>query len=803
MQNSFEFLRQDVAFGARLLLKNRTFSLMAITTMALGIGSTTAVFSLVDGVLIRPLPYPNSDRLFDVSDVGMRGPFDTLRASSQVADYAAHLNLRPFTLTGGEWPERLQGSEVSANFFQVLDVRPLLGRLFSTGEDRPNARVVILSHAFWKERYAGGADAIGKQLLLDETVFRIIGVMPADFNYPAVPAKFWIPMTLDPRAIGDYWGSGGLMVVARLRNGASREAAASELRSWMPRIRGMFPWRMPDAWGTGAAFTPLKDHLIAGTRVKGLLLLGVVALVLLIAVVNVANLLIGRAAVRESEFALRASLGATPGRLARQLLTEAMLLATAGGFCGVMLAYWQLTLLKNLLPAETPRLADLTIDARVLAFTAVISLGSGLLFGLVPAWRMRNRQSLIAGDGSRATAGPAPLRASAILVMTEAAFATILLVGASLLLHSFSTMLKTDFGFQTASIITAELSPDRGAASSLSKTVLAYEQVRVKLASYPGVTNVAAMNVLPLTPEFSAFTAAIEDHLRPPQDPQYSVWSTSVTPTHLNTLGIRLLEGRGFTAADRQGSAPVVLIDRATARRYWPQQSAIGKHLRPVWENQWRTIVGVVEDVKSFSITGPPAWVEGEVYLPLGQAIAPPASLSLVVRIAGDPGAFEQNLPKAIKEVCANCAVSKITRMDTVVASAVQAPRSMAWLVGGFAFLAVGMAAAGIYGVVSHSVSRRTREIGVRLALGASRSRIAWLVLASSLSYTVLGIAVGLFASWALTRWIKTLLYEVHQHDALSFSIAPVLLITIAFCASFFPMYRAATIDPADSLREG
>jgi predicted permease len=793
----WDHLKQDVSFGVRLLIKNRTFSCMALATMALGIGSTTAVFSLIDGVLIRPLPFPAPDRLFHAGEIEMRGPFDILRDNSRLADYAGHLGLRDFTATGRDWPERLKGSEVSANFFQVLGVAPLLGRTFAQDEDRPGKlQVAILSHDFWVRRYTQRPNVIGQQLTLDERVYEIVGVMPPGFRYPAADVNFWIPMRLDPRALGEYWGSGGLSAFLRLRPGVTPESAASELRAWIPRIRAMFPWRMPDAWGVSAGLTGLRDHLVAGAKVRSLLLLGVVALVLLIAVVNVANLIIGQAAARQRELALRVSLGATPARLARQLLTESVLLALTGGVLGTLLASGQLILLKHLLPPDTPRLAEVVIDERILAFTAIISLGSGLLFGLLPAWRAR-----ASAESTRSTI--VRFRTGAALVMTEAAFATILLVGAGLMLRSLWTMLQVDPGFRAASVITAELSPNRAASASLEKTVALYEQVRIKLTAYPGVTNVAAMSVLPLTPKISAFTAAIEDHPRPPQEPQFALWSTAVTPEHLDTLGIRLLQGRRFTAADRQGSQPVVLIGKETAHRYWPDRNPIGRRLRPVGQNEWRTIVGVVDDVKNYSITGPPKWVSGEVYFPLAQAMSTPRTVTLIARLDGDSSAFEKHLPEMVQQVCASCALSKIARMETVIASAVNAPQSTAWLVGGFALLALGMAAAGIYGVVSHSVLRRTRELGVRLALGSSRWRIAWLVMGSSLRHTLLGTLAGLFAAWALTHWIKSLLYGLPEHDLLSFSIAPVMLATVAIFASLFPMYRAVRIDPAESLREG
>jgi len=627
-------------------------------------------------------------------------------------------------------------------------------------------------------------------------------VMPSGFRYPNMAeAAFWVPMRLDPRVAGEYWGLGGLMTVARLHPGVAYGAAQAELVSWIPRIRGMFPWRMPDAWGTGAGLEGLRDHLVAKARVRSLLLLGVVTLVLLIAVVNVANLMIGQTAARQRELALRASLGATPGRLARQLATEALVLAGVGGISGMLLAYGQLAVLKHLLPADTPRLADVAIDERILAFTAAISLVSGMLFGLLPAWRTR-RQKNLALEGNRATGSRATQRTDAVLVVIEAAFATVLIVGAGLMLRSFWTLLQVDPGFRVESVVTAQLSPNRAVAGSTEKTIALYEQVRAKVAAYPGMTHVAGMNVLPLTPLASMFAAQIEDHPRPPQDPQYVLWDTAVTPEHLETLGIRLLQGRGFTQADRRKAPLVVLVSRSTARRFWPDRDPVGRRLRPVWDKEWRTIVGVVEDVKNFSITGPPEYVNGEIYVPMAQAIDVPQSIALVMGLSGDASALEKKLPGMIAEVCPSCAVSKIGRMNTVVSTATEAPRSTAWLVGGFAVLALGLAGAGIYGVVSHRVLRRTRELGVRMALGASRGHIAWLVMGSSLHYTLAGAVVGLIAAWTLARMIGTLLYGVGAHDPLSFSVAPAVLVTAAVVACLVPMFRAMRIDPAVSLRE-
>ena len=789
----WENFRHDALFGVRVLFKKRTFSVMAIATTALAIGATTAVFSVVDGVLLRPLPFAAPDRLYNAKDLNLRGHFDAMHTNSRLADYAADLGLQAFNMRGRDWPERISGTQVSANYFRVLGIAPLFGRDFSPDTNRPGApHVVILSHAFWTQRYGASHDVVGQQLVLNDTPFEIAGVMPEDFRYPSPDTAFWIPMLLDPRDIGNYWGLSAAATFARLHDGVTPQAAAAELRSWTPRVHAMFPWRMPDSWGAEITLEPMREHLVEGVRQRSLMLLGAVALVLLIAIVNVANLMIGQTAARRAEFALRVSLGATPGRLARQLLTESLLLALAGGALGTLLAFGQLAVLKKLLPADTPRLSEVSIDGGIIAFAASITLGSGLLFGLLPAWRARSqnlRRDLIA------------VRTDAALVTCEAAFATVLLVGAGLLLHSFWAMLHVPTGYRVESVVTAQLSPDRTIAASLDKTVALYRAMREKLASYPGAINVAAMNHLPLSPEVAANSCAIEDHPRPPEAAQFVLWTTGVTPELFDTLGMRLLQGRGVTAADGKDSDPVVLVSRAMAQKYWPDKSPIGHRLRLVYQARWQTIVGVVDDVKAYTLKGPPDWVDGEIYVPLPQVPSAPRNLALVARIASDPSIFEQSLPRMARDVCATCAVSQIASMQTIVSGAAAAPRSLAWLVGGFALIALVLAAAGIYGVVSHGVLRRTRELGVRLAIGASPGSIAWLVVRSSLRQVMAGTVVGLGASWVLSRWVASLLFGVGGHDVLSFLIPPVALIAIALIASVLPMLRAARIDPATSLR--
>lgn len=783
---AWDRLRQDARFGLRMLLRDRTFALLALGTIAVGIGSTAAIAALVDAVVVRPLGFPAPQELFQAEEIGMRGPLNALRAEARLAEYAGHLGARDFTLEAAAQPERRAGSEVSANFFSTLGVAPELGRTFQPGEDQPGrAAVAVISHGFWTSQFGGRTDIVGRTIVLEERVHEIVGVMPASFAFPAAQVNFWVPMRMDPQDVGEYWGSGGVSAFARVRSGAEPAAANSELRSKVPGIRARFPWRMPDAWASGARLTPMQDYVTGPVRTRAFLLLAVVVLVLLIALANVANLLLAQAAGRKQEFAMRVSLGATRGRLARQLMTEGMLLAGTGGVLGIGLAYGLLAVVQALLPAETPRLAEAAIDPRTLGMAAAVTVGSGLFFGLWPMWQGQRRE------------------AGGTLILVEAALATVLLIGGGLVARSLWNLTRIDPGFAVDSLVTAELTPNRATAASLERSTALAGEVIERLRQLPGVTNAAATNVLPVTPEVSAFTAAFEDFPRAETEPQIPLWSTAVTPSHLATLGLRLLEGRAFTDGDRAGSAPVVLISKATANRYWKGRSAVGRRLRPVWQREWRTIVGVVDDVRNFALTGPPGWIEGEVYLPLAQAITPPGKLSLLVRVQGEAGAVERQLPQVAAEVCANCALAKIARMETVVGRSLRAPRSLAWLISGFAALALVMAAAGIYGVVSNAVARRKKELGIRLALGVGPAQLARAVMLRVMLQTTAGTGMGALAAWNATRYMRTLLYGVGEHDVTTFALGPALLLCVALAATAPAMLRALAIDPARSLREG
>lgn len=797
---AWERLRQDVWFGARVLWRrNPALALTTLATVTLGIGSTTAVFSVVDQVLIRPLAFADPSRLMAVEEIGMRGPFDALRSGTRLADYAAYATeLRSFNGQGRDWPERLNGCEVSANFFEVIGARPALGRTFQAGEDRGGVRRIVLSHDYWVRRQGARADVAGRQIWLDSVAYEVAGVMPREFRFPFKEADFWVPLRVDPRQAGEFWGAGGIFTFARLRPGVSVQAAEAELRAWVPRILQMFPWRMPDAWAQGARLLPLQERLVEGVRARSLLLLGSVALLLVIAVVNSASLLAAQAAARQREFALRVCLGATDGRLFRQWLTEGLVMGLSAALLGAALAYGQIALLKQLLPPDTPRLEEVNLDGRALACSIAISLACSLVFGLWPAWRMRGQmRAAVDGRGSA--------QADAWLVGGEAAIATVLLVGAGLMGRSLWMMSQVDPGFGGAeSLITAELNPNPELRASRAKTALMLDALRAQVTAQPGVTNMAALSTLPLTRNASTFAAAIEDRPLPPQAPQYVLWFNAVTPEHLDTFGLKVLEGRGFTTADRRDAPGAVLVSKATAAHFWPNRSAIGRRLKPVWDREWRTVVGVVSDAKNYELTGRPEWINGEVYLPMAQALNVPPAIALVVKVAGEAGrSIEAALPRLVAEQCPGCAVSKIASMQRVVTAVSDAPRSTAWLVGCFALFALAMVGAGVYGVVSQSVARRMKELGIRLALGGSRVQVVWPVLSGMLWSALAGSAAGLCAAWALSRWIEGLLFGVARLDPVSFSAAPLAIAAAALAASAVPVARALRADPVRWLREG
>ena len=801
-----ETLAQDLRFAFRTLRKNPGFSAIAILTLALGIGANAAIFSLVNGILLRPLPFPQPDRLVSITDSYPAGAFAAVRESAKSMEIAAYRETIELNLTGLGESVRLYGTQVSANFFSLLGARAKQGRTFIEGEDLPGRdKEIILSHALWQQKFGGDPNAIGRSVLLEGVNRQIVGVMPADFHFGSPKTQFWVPLNLDPRQVGEFWGSGFMPLIARLRGGSTLSQARTEFLGMLPQLRKLFPWRMPDALWSGADVEPLREIIVGNVQQKLLLLLGAIALVLLIACVNVANLLLARGATRRREMAVRSALGAARSRICRQLLTESILLGTCGGAFGLLLALNGLSWLKGILPADTPRLADASLDWRVLAFTAALAIFAGAFFGLAPALHA-SKIDLTDSLKSRGASADASrsMRLRDALAIAEIALAMVLVVGAGLLVRSLSELSRVDPGFRTESVVTARITPNESFCSSVARCRQFYDTLLSRVAALPGVQRAATVGNLPLNGRWTGFAADLEGHPRDPKDPAPILFESVITPEYLQLLGIPLLRGRGFTAADMApDAAPIALVTAATARKYWPNEDPVGKHVKPVFDKDWTTVVGVVGDVHETSLVSKwPTFVDGEIYEPFGNGRGKirREDQTLVVKIAGSQN-LGQMLRATVADLNPDVPVGEIKPLRTVVSESMSAPRSMMALFATFAALALVLGAIGVYGVISYSVAQRTSEIGIRKALGARTRDVMRLVLAQGMKFAFWGIAIGLLASLALTRLMISLLFGVSAVDPKTYLAVSLLMAVVALLACYIPARRAMSVDPIRALR--
>ena len=811
--NWLENLFQDVRYAVRMLAKNPSFTAVAVLTLALGIGANTAVFSVVNGVLVQPLPFAQPDGLVSITDSYPAGALVAMRAKLHSMEVAGYWDGQELNLTGVGDPVRLYGSAVSANFFSLLGGQPELGRIFLPGEDRPdNDHVVILSHALWELKFGGDPEAIGRSVTLEGESRRIVGVMPAGFQVASSKAQFWVPLHLDPRAIGAYWGDGFMPALGRLRAGVTIEQARAEVQAYLPQMRGMFPWKMPDALWASSTVIPLQESLVGGVRAKLLVLLGAIGIVLLIACANVANLLLARSTTRQREMAVRAALGAARPRIFRQLLTESILLGMGSGVVGMIVAVGGLQLLKSVLPGDTPRIAAVTMDWRVLAFTAGLALLTGLIFGIVPALHASqiDLSASLKTGWQRSTSG-ATRRLRSALAIAEVALAVVLVVGAGLMVKSLWELSHVDPGFRAESVLTARITPNEKFCAHLARCQSFYNELLDRTRALAGVEDAAAANVLPLDGRIDAFAADLEDHPRDPQDPAPVLFESIVTPSYFRLMKIPLLRGREFTAADMAPDAPsVVLITAATARKFWPNEDPIGKHLKCAWAPDWTTVVGVVGDVNEDSLASKlPEYADGAVYLPYGNAANAearhgnphPIEMTVVVRTTTDRLSLAGELRKVVSTLNPDVPVSEVQTLDTVVSKSMATPRSMMSLFAIFATLAMVLGVVGIYGVVSYSVIQRTPEIGIRLALGAQRADVIWLVMSQGGRVALVGVGIGIAGALGLTRFLSSLLYGVKPADPLTFIVVSLILTGVALLASYIPARRATKVDPMVALK--
>jgi putative ABC transport system permease protein len=791
-----------------MLRKNPGFALIAVLTLALGIGANTAIFSLVNGILLRPLPYAHPEQLVSITGTYPQGGITTLREQMRTVDVAAYVEGYEFNLTGLGEPVRLTGTPVSAELFSVLGAQPKLGRTFHTGEDLPGQNAfVILSDSLWQREFHSDPGVIGRVISLEGVPCQIIGVMPPDFRFPSTKSDVWVPLDIDSRNTPSYWAGDFMPVIGRLRPGATFQQASAEITLLQPRVAKMFPWPMPDAWNAGVSVVSLQTGLVSDVRSRLLILLAAVALVLLIACANVANLTLSRASVRAKEIAIRTSLGAARHRIVRQLLTESVLMAAAGGALGLALSATGLTLLKSALPAGTPRLADVAIDWRVLLFTAALVIFTGIVSGIAPAFqtsRTELTESLKSGSRGSTSSGARRLRTA--LVVSELALAVLLVSAAGLLIRSLWALSHVDPGFHPDNVLTARVTPNESFCNDPGRCFSFYRDLVNQARSLPGVDAAAFISTLPLGGRVHKRSVDVEG--RPPDaaEPAPLLWLNSVSPGYFGAMRIPILRGREFTEADTTGNPPVVLLSSETARHMWPSQDSIGKHVRFVGQKDWRTVVGVVADVRGQDLRqNVPDFMQGAFYVPYGPGATlengtVPAAMTLVIRsTAGDR--LEQPLRALVASLNPEAPVTEVRSMHSVVTTAADAPRSVTSLFAAFAGLALVLGVIGIYGVIAFFVGQRTREIGIRLALGAQRSDVLRLVLKEGLSLTLLGIVTGLAAAFGLTRFLTSLLYGVSPTDPLDFAAVAALFTIVALAACYIPARRAMRIDPITALR--
>jgi putative ABC transport system permease protein len=799
---------RDVRFGARMLAKAPGFAAVAILTLALGIGANTAIFSVINAILLRPLPYPAAESLAFLTEWSEQVPemsfsvanFKDVRDQASVFESIGAYNNTNFILTGeGGEAERVSGRQVSSGVFPTLGKQPLIGRLFTAEDDKPGAEpVVLLAEGFWERRFGRDPNILGRPLTLSGLKFTVLGVVPETLHSSWKPTEVFTPLLRLEDSLGGEQNRGnhpGIYVIGRLKRGVTVERARAEV----VRIAEQLAQRYPDSNARHSmTLEPLHEAVVGELRPALMLLLGAVALVLLIACANVANLLLARAAQREKEIAVRLAIGAKRGRLLRQLLTESVLLSLAGGVVGILLAFGGVRALVASLPAGVPRAEEIGVDASVLTFTAGLAVLTGFVFGIAPAWRVAR----VAGyqplkDGGRGTAGPAHHRVRNTLVVGEVSLALILLVGAGLLLRSFYRVIAADAGFRSEGVLTASLPlPDTRFPEAAQRAALV-ERLLENVRALPGVE--VASGTLPLLGNWQT-TFSVEGRPEPPPGQQPSADIARIATDYFRAMGVRMLEGRAFEDRDRADAPPVCVLDETFARTYWPEGSPLGKRVKfgghDDTEMPWMEVVGVVGHVKNYGVDQDS---RVELYLPYAQS--PVGSFTLVVRSHGDPAGLASSLRAVVRAADPELPLYAVRTLEDLVSENTAQRRLAVVLLGVFAAIALTLAAVGIYGVMSYAVAQRTQEIGIRMALGAHRRDVLSMVLRHGLGLALAGVALGLLAAFVLARLIASLLFQVSSADPPTFSLVPLLLIGVAALACYLPARRATRVEPLVALR--
>jgi len=808
-----ELIAADVRYAFRTLRRNPGFAIVVLLTLALGIGANAAIFSVVNGVLLRPLPYRDADRLMVIwGDLKRPGLNDIPASAGEYVDYrdrshafeqVAAYDTVGFNLTGGGEPERVDGAIVSTTFFSLLGASAQVGRTLVADEDQPGRDdVVVLSHSLWTRRFNANPAIVGQTIPVDGRPAQVVGVMPAAFQFPERSIEIWKPFLLDAEALSDNnRGSHGYAALARLKAGISRQQAQSDLNAVTAAFKADHPSNYRNGFGT--TLRPLQEEIVGDTGRPLIVLLGAVAVVLLIACANVANLLLARAASRRKEIALRTALGATRGRLVRQLITESVLVSAIGGLIGLGLAAWGVDLLIASAPDSIPRIQEVGVDARVAGFTALMSLATGLVFGLVPALRAsRAPLNDALKEGGRAGGGGVHGLAGRALVVSEVALSLVLLIAAGLLIHSFTRLQDVAPGFDSSRLLTFRLSLPESRYTTFQKGQSFFDEFFSGLRRSPGVRGVAAINALPFSGLGGSRSFHIEGREEKRPEDQTEEQLRIVTDGYFAVMGIPIVAGREFTDRDALNQPRVAVVNDAMAKKHWPHESPIGRRVSfSTDEPHWYEIVGVAGNIKHRTLE---AADRPELYVPYRQPLFAGWTVRpmyVIARTSADPASTVAIARHEVARVDRDQPISDVRTMDERIGRSLSSRRFSMVLLALFAGLALTLAAVGIYGIVAYSVTERTHEIGVRVALGAQRRDVMAMVVGQGMAMTLVGTAIGVAASAALARLMSSLLFGVSAVDPATFVAIPLLLIAVALAACYVPARRAMRVDPLQTLR--
>ncbi|HEY7289583.1 MAG TPA: ABC transporter permease [Vicinamibacterales bacterium] len=815
-----EALAGDLRYALRALRKSPGFTAVVMITLALGIGATTAIFTVLDAVMLRPFPYPDIDRIMILMETTRTGQtmsvawpnFVDWRDQNQVFEHFGIYRGGVFNLTGTEQPERLIGAIASSEVFKAVGIQAMVGRTFLPDEDKPGApRVALISERLWRSHFGGDPAAVGGQVILDGEPYAVVGVMPATMRFPSRLNDVWLPIGLYvPTFPTDRGAHPGLTVVAKLKAGVTAARANAEMDAIARRLEQQYPLSNSDHT---VSVDPYYEQIVQNIRPALVMLMGAVAFVLLIGCANLANMMLARADARQREIAIREALGASRWRVFQQLLTESVLLALGGGAAGVLFAWWAVKAFVASQPTTVPRVDLVAVDLRVLAFALIASIATGVLFGLAPSLRASSIDLLTSlKEGGHGASGSGQ-RMRSILVVGEVALAVVLLVGAGLTIRSFARLVAIDVGFDPSRVVTMRVSLPKARYPHVDGWIAFHRELARRAATLPAVTAVGLNSATPL--EGGGSESEVRYEGQPPptsvRDDATTCLFQAITPDYFRTMGVAVLRGRAFTEHDTATTLPVVVVEEALARTFFPDADPIGKRIafefagghgaaaKPVW----REIVGVVGHVRHYALTREPS--NFELYTPIEQLPIwfrdRRPTMTLFVRTPLEPEQLAAAIRQTVTEIDREIPVFSVQPMQSYVEHATEQSRLNMTLLTLFGALAVVLASLGIYGVLSYLVGRRTLEIGIRLALGATAADVLQLIVGHGLMLTALGIAIGLAASWAITRSLSGLLFGVSPHDPMTFAVITAILAAVACAASYLPGRRATRVDPLVTLR--